>query len=58
MGSAGIGHNGISSAISAGGLSANDLPMNGFNMGGPGVNTISGSNNGQSTGGLQTMSSV
>ena len=54
---AGIGHNGMGSAISAGGISANDLPMNGFNMGGPGVNTISGSNQGQSSGGLQSISS-
>ena len=52
------GMGGISSAISAGGISGNDLPMNGFNMGGPGVNTISGNNQGQSAGSLQTMSSV
>ena len=58
MASAGIGHNGISSAISTGGISGNDLPMNGlFNMGGPGVNTITGSNQGQSTGNLQGMMS-
>jgi len=54
-----IGHSGmpgVGSAISNGGISANDLPMNGFNMGGPGAGTISNTNS--NSGGLQSMSSV
>ena len=44
---AAIGHNGmppVNSAISNGGISGNDLPMNGFNLGGPAGNTISNTN--------------
>ena len=50
---AGIGHSGmpgVNSAISNGGISTNDLPMNGFGMGGPGVNSISNTNS--NSGGL------
>jgi len=46
----------VNSAISNGGISGNDLPMNGFNIGGPPGNTISNTNS--NSGGVQQMSSV
>lgn len=51
---AAIGHNGmppVNSAISNGGISGNDLAMNGFNLGGPAGNTISNTNS--NSGGVQ-----